>query len=134
MAWFFPAFWPWYGFSVLVVSCHWIVTALESRAAPRSLLVPDDLWTVNLCNFTSFFDVFHSLWEEVSMRQQKQPCEPGKHVLVHELMKYVAKKRDLGISLQLLPCTTLTLPTQHVRQVLVRKIVAFKIVAFLLLP
>ena len=77
---------------------------------------------------------FNSLWEEVSMRQQKQPCEPGKHVLVHELMKFVAKKRDLGISLQLLPCTTLTLPTQYVRQVLVRKIVAFKIVAFLLLP
>ena len=52
---------------------------------------------------------FNSLWEEVSMRQQKQPCEPGKHVLVHELMKFVAKKRDLGISLQLLPCTTLHL-------------------------
>ena len=38
MAWFFPAFWSWYGFSVLMVSSHWIVTALESRAAPRSLL------------------------------------------------------------------------------------------------
>ena len=37
-AWFFPAFWPWYGFSVLVVSYYRIVTALESRAAPRSLL------------------------------------------------------------------------------------------------
>ena len=37
VAWFFPAFWPWYGFSVPVVSYYRIVTALESRAAPRSL-------------------------------------------------------------------------------------------------
>ena len=37
MAWFLPAFWPWNGFSVLVVSYYRIVTAIESRAAPRSL-------------------------------------------------------------------------------------------------
>ena len=40
VAWFFPAFWPWYGFSVPVVSYYRIVTSLESRAAPRSLLNP----------------------------------------------------------------------------------------------
>ena len=37
VAWFFPAFWPWHGFSVPVVSYFRIVTAQESRAAPRSL-------------------------------------------------------------------------------------------------
>ena len=38
MAWFFPAFWPWHGFSVPMVSYYRIVTTLESRAAPRSLV------------------------------------------------------------------------------------------------
>ena len=40
-AWFFPAFWPWNGFSVLLVSYYRIVTALESRAAPCGLLPSD---------------------------------------------------------------------------------------------
>ena len=38
MAWFFPTFLPWYGFSVPVVSYYRIVTAQESCAAPRSLV------------------------------------------------------------------------------------------------
>ena len=37
LAWFFPAFEPWYGLSMPVVSYYRIVTTQESRAAPRSL-------------------------------------------------------------------------------------------------
>ena len=43
IAWFFPTFWPWNGFSVLLVSYFRIVTAIESRAAPRSLSLSDFL-------------------------------------------------------------------------------------------
>ena len=37
VAWFFPAFWSWYGFYMQLVSYYGIVMAPESRAAPRSL-------------------------------------------------------------------------------------------------